>query len=134
MIESPQLVPVQSVPAKERLRLRVRRLLQARRSVTQADLGRALGMQQPDISKRLRGKVSFKTEELDALAAFFHLTVSELFFDEYGRFDRRKAQRRSGKDRRKVNLFTLREDPKPWHTPDRLQTPPAPPEPHRKHG
>jgi transcriptional regulator with XRE-family HTH domain len=116
----------QSVSASERLRLRVRRLLAASHH-HQTDLGQALGISQSEVSRRLRGKLRFRLKELDAIAAFFHITVPELFFDEYGRFDRRKATRRSGQDRRKVNLFSLREDPQPWHSPARIRTPPAKP-------
>jgi transcriptional regulator with XRE-family HTH domain len=114
------------VPAAERLRLRVRRLLQVSRW-TQKDLAAALSLNQSDISRRLTGKQPFKVEELDTIAQMFHIGVSELFFDEYGRFDRRKGSRRSGSDRRKVNLYALREDPQPWHSPERLRIPPPPP-------
>lgn len=127
MEQSESAVGSRYVPASERLRLRVRRLLQVSRW-TQADLATALNLNQSDVSRRLTGKQPFKVAELDTIAQMFKVSVSELFFDEYGRFDRRKGVRRSGADRRKVNLFALREDPQPWHSPDRLLTPPLPPD------
>jgi transcriptional regulator with XRE-family HTH domain len=50
----------------------------ARQSKTQADLGRVLGLVQPAISLRLRGKRPFKLNELDRLARYFGVPISSL--------------------------------------------------------
>jgi transcriptional regulator with XRE-family HTH domain len=47
-------------------------------------------------SRKLTGLQPFRVQELDMLAAVFNITIPELFFDEYGQWDRR-----SGSDRRK---------------------------------
>jgi len=50
----------------------------ARQSKTQADLGRVLGVVQPAISLRLRGKRPFKLDELERLADYFDVPLSSL--------------------------------------------------------
>jgi transcriptional regulator with XRE-family HTH domain len=119
----------EDVTAGARLRRRIWRLYRFSR-LTQAAIGQALGLQQTDVSRRLHGKSPWRIEELDGLARLFKLTVPELFFDEYGRWDRRKAKhdRRSGVDRRQFDRFQLREDPQPWHGYRRRLLPPPPPD------
>ena len=49
------------------------------------------------VSRKLTGVQPFRVRDLDILIAVFDITLPELFFDEYGQWDRR-----SGIDRRKV--------------------------------
>lgn len=48
------------------------------------------------VSRKLTGVQAFRIRDLDRIAVVFGVTVPELFFDEYGQWDRR-----SGSDRRK---------------------------------
>lgn len=48
------------------------------------------------VSRKLTGVQPFRLRDLDMLIAVFDVTLPELFFDEYGQWDRR-----SGTDRRK---------------------------------
>lgn len=50
----------------------------ARRGLTQADVGRVLGLSQPQISGRLRGKMPFRLDEIDTLARHFGVDATEL--------------------------------------------------------
>jgi transcriptional regulator with XRE-family HTH domain len=50
----------------------------ARRGLQQQDLAHALGYQQPQISKRLRGLVPFTINEIAALAALLDIQPSDL--------------------------------------------------------
>lgn len=104
-----------TLSADERLRRRIVRLLSATHR-KQVEFAAALNLTQSDISRRLAGKIKFKVEELDDVARFFNLTVAELWFDEWGRFDRRKgADRRQRGDRRKVNAYAMPHvEPQPW--------------------
>jgi len=75
-------------------------------------------------SRKLSGVQSFKLSDVALLADVFQITVPELFFDEYGQWDRR-----SGSDRRKGERRQTRQaiyDPKLELTPQlgRLAFPP----------
>lgn len=51
-------------------------------------------------SRKLTGVQAFRVGELDMLAMVFGITLPELFFDEYGQWDRRsKVDRRKGERR-----------------------------------
>ena len=50
----------------------------ARRGVTQTVLGRAIGVSQAGVSKRLRGDVPFDINELAAAAALLEVTLETL--------------------------------------------------------
>ena len=88
-------------PAEERLRARVRDLMDLR-ALTQDDLAACLGMQQASASRMLSGRQRFRVEHFDRLATFLGVTVPELFFDAYGQWDRRTGlDRRNDEDRRR---------------------------------
>lgn len=88
--------------AREVLVQNVRDLLEFTKH-SQVELAEHLGVSQPSISQKLHGARPFQLEELDAIAAFFHLSVPELFArNDEGHFERRNpADRRSGRDRRR---------------------------------
>jgi transcriptional regulator with XRE-family HTH domain len=65
--------------------------------MSQTTLAGLMGKTQSWLSRRLNGVQHFRLRDLDRLADIFSLTVPELFFDEYGQWDRR-----SGSDRRKT--------------------------------
>jgi transcriptional regulator with XRE-family HTH domain len=50
----------------------------AKRGLKQVDIARLLGMSQPQVSLRLRGKVPFRLEEIDVLARHFGVDAAEL--------------------------------------------------------
>lgn len=106
------------IGAEERLRQNVLELLAFWR-MKQTDLAARLGRSQSWVSKRLTGKVTGKTgsrfqlSDLDALAAVFGLSPSELLGHRYGKWDRRSGlERRQRADRRQARTqhpFTQRE-------------------------
>jgi transcriptional regulator with XRE-family HTH domain len=55
------------------------RALMGRRRVSQKQLGDALGLAQPTMSKRMNGKIAFDLNELDGIAAFFDVSILDLF-------------------------------------------------------
>jgi transcriptional regulator with XRE-family HTH domain len=55
------------------------RALMGRRRVSQKQLGEALGLAQPTMSKRMNGKIPFDLDELDAIAEFFDVPITDLF-------------------------------------------------------
>lgn len=55
--------------------------LMGRHRVSQRRLGEVLGLTQPPLSKRLAGKVAFDMDEIEAIAAFFDVPVTDLFDD-----------------------------------------------------
>lgn len=55
----------------------VREALRAR-GIRQSDAARVLGLSQPALSDRLRGRTPFTLADLDALAAHLGVTVAEL--------------------------------------------------------
>lgn len=68
-------------PAGGALRQRVAeevRALMARRRLVQVDLVPVLRVEQPQVSARLRGKVPFTLDDLEALAGFFQVPLSQL--------------------------------------------------------
>lgn len=87
--------------ADDLLRQKIRSLMKLRH-MTQYELCVLLSRRhQSWLSRRLSGIQKFLITDLDALARAFSITVPELFFDEYGRWDRRSGvDRRSGRDRR----------------------------------
>ena len=50
----------------------------ARRSTTQHELAEAVGLGQPQLSKRLKGRIPFKITELAAIAAYLEVPLSVL--------------------------------------------------------
>jgi transcriptional regulator with XRE-family HTH domain len=86
--------------AEELLRRKVLGLLQQRRwsqvEFTECLRQRGYKRSQAWVSRKLTGVQPFRVRDLDMLATVFGITVPELFFDEYGQWDRR-----SGSDRRK---------------------------------
>jgi transcriptional regulator with XRE-family HTH domain len=86
--------------ASERLVARVRRCMDDRR-MSQTGLAALMGKTQSWLSRRLSGNQSFRMKDLDRLATIFEVTVPELFFDDYGQWDRRsKSDRRKGERRK----------------------------------
>lgn len=51
----------------------------ARRRVSQKALGDVLGLSQPPMSKRMNGTQPFTVTELDRLAAYFDVPITDLF-------------------------------------------------------
>ena len=64
-------------PVTERLASNIRAEL-ARRQISQATMGRHLGMAQPSLSRRLTGRVPFAADELVAIAAYLHVSLDSL--------------------------------------------------------
>lgn len=89
--------------AESRLNARLWELL-AESGRTQMDLGIHLGHSQSWVSKRMSGVLHWEVTDLDALADFFGLSVPELFFNAFGKWDRRHTlDRRNPQDRRRRN-------------------------------
>lgn len=95
-------------PAHDILRRNVRRLL-VERGRSQVELAEALGMSQGNVSLILNAEQPFQTKHLDNLARFFAVPVPILFidadepwfpFERRSGAERRRAERRSGMDRR----------------------------------
>jgi transcriptional regulator with XRE-family HTH domain len=81
---------------------------------TQAQLADRLKVSQPWLSKRLTGTTPFQIEDLDAIAAVFGLSPSDLLCAGYGKWDRRvREDRRSGADRRQKRPRTAHPPPSP---------------------
>src|SRR5687768_5786721 len=101
---SVMLAAVEEIPAHELLRRKVLALLK-QRSWSQTDLTESLARighkrSQAWVSRKLTGVQSFRIRDLDMLATVFGISLPELFFDEYGQWNRRsKTDRRKG-DRR----------------------------------
>jgi len=55
------------------------RVLLTRRAITQKVLAAEIGMGQPQMSRRLKGHVPFDVDELEAIAAFFDVPITDLF-------------------------------------------------------
>jgi transcriptional regulator with XRE-family HTH domain len=91
------------IPSDELLRRKIRILMKLHR-MTQIDLAARIDMSQSLLSRRLSGVQRFQITDLDAIARAFNITVPELFFDEYGQWDRR-----SGSDRRKSERRQLQQ-------------------------
>jgi transcriptional regulator with XRE-family HTH domain len=85
--------------ANEWARANVREAMDLRKW-SQAELANRLDRSQPWLSKRLTGTTEFQIGDLDALATVFGLSPSELLQPGFGKWDRRKGERRSGTDRR----------------------------------
>ena len=93
--------------AEEWLRRNVLELMQFYR-MNQTELAEKIGRGQSWLSRRLSGKPwdeggsRFQFEDLDRLAAVFHLSPAELLQPKYGKWDRRSStERRSHTDRRR---------------------------------
>lgn len=90
--------------AEELLRRKVLTLLKAR-GWSQADFTEHLAKRgykrsQAWASRKLTGVQPFRLQDLDLLTAVFDITLPELFFDDYGQWDRRsKVDRRKGERR-----------------------------------
>ena len=56
----------------------------ARRRMSQMDLVRLTGMSQPTITKRWRGEIDWKLDELDMLARIFRITPADLVTPQDG--------------------------------------------------
>lgn len=105
--------------AAERLRARVRRCMEDRR-LSQTALAELMGKTQSWLSRRLKedaqGRQNFRMRDLDHLAQIFEITVPELFFDQYGQWDRRSGRDRRHGDRRQTQQVIY--DPNVELTPD----------------
>lgn len=55
------------------------RALMGRRRVTQTALGIAIGMSQPAISRKLKCEVAWDIDELEAIASYFDVPITDLF-------------------------------------------------------
>ena len=89
--------------------------LRVARGWSEARLARELRWDQPRLNKCMKQRQRFSVSDLDALAAAFGLTVPELFFDEYGQWDRRsKTDRRKGERRQRAQtIFDPTLEPSP---------------------
>ena len=86
--------------AQERLTSNINTLLGFTRR-RQSALAIHMGISQPHVSNLLNGKRLWQVEDLDSVADFFSVTVSDLFRENDGVFERRSgAERRSRVDRR----------------------------------
>lgn len=110
--------------SEDLLRQKIRALMQQHK-LTQLQLADRIGMSQSLLSRRLTGVQRFQIADLDALAAAFRITVPELFFDEYGQWDRRsKTDRRKG-ERRQAQQKIFDPTIEPSREISRLSFPPA---------
>ena len=87
--------------ANEWVRANVREAMELRRW-SQSELAARLDRSQPWLSKRLTGITEFQLSDLDAIAAVFGLSPSELLQPGYGKWDRRVGERRQRQDRRRT--------------------------------
>lgn len=70
-------------PGSERIRFADEvRVLMTRRRITQTDLAGVLGIGQSEISKRLRGVVPFRFDEIVELANYFDVSIGTLFGEQ----------------------------------------------------
>src|SRR5687767_13505210 len=69
--------PSSTVAATIRVATHVRELM-ARHQLVQADLQKVLGLSQTAVSKRLRGVTPFDVNELDVIAHYFGMTLTQL--------------------------------------------------------
>ncbi len=89
--------------AQERLTSNINTLLGFTKR-RQSALAIHMGISQPHVSNLLNGKRLWQVEDLDSVADFFSVTVSDLFRATEGAFERRSgAERRSRVDRRAGN-------------------------------
>lgn len=97
--------PSLELPAEavEQLRINIRELM-AWRKLTQGDLAALLDKDQPWLSRRMSGKTQFLVEDLDRFAAVFRLTPHELLRPGFGKWERRRGERRLLRDRRMNEL------------------------------
>ena len=58
------------------------RVLMVRRRMTQADLAEVLDLGQSEVSKRLRGTVPFRFDEIVFIADYFGVSIGALFGEE----------------------------------------------------
>jgi len=72
VIEFPRRTPLRTAVAAEV------RALMGRYNVNQTKLADVLGVTQTQVSKRLRGLIPFDVDELDVMAGYFHVSVTEL--------------------------------------------------------
>ena len=101
--------------ASEQLVARVRRCMDDRR-LSQTKLAALMAKTQSWLSRRLSGDQNFRMRDLDQLADIFELTVPELFFDDYGQWDRRAKSDRRRSERRSQRQTIY--DPKVEVTPE----------------
>lgn len=104
------------IGSDELLRRKVKALMKQRDNMTQQELAGRIGMNQSLLSRRLTGVQKFQITDLDAIAQAFQITVPELFFDEYGQWDRRSRSDRRRGERRQARQTIY--DPKVEPTPD----------------
>lgn len=72
VIEFPRRTPLRTAVAAEV------RALMGRYNVNQTKLADVLGVTQTQVSKRLRGLIPFDVDELDVMAGYFRVSVTEL--------------------------------------------------------
>lgn len=105
------------------VRSRVNALVK-QRGWSQLEFARKLGKSQAWVSRKLNGVQEFRIRDLELLARIFRITVPELFFDNYGQWDRRSGtDRRKGERRQRQQiLYDARLEIEPER--DRLHFPP----------
>ncbi len=96
--------------AADRLRVRVRRCMKDQR-LSQTKLAEQLGRTQSWLSRRLTEnpdkRQNFSIKDLDRMADVLKVTVPELFFDDYGQWDRRKNNSDRRKGERRKSQFAI---------------------------
>jgi transcriptional regulator with XRE-family HTH domain len=110
---------VEQKAAEDLLRRKVLALI-AQRGWSQAEFTECLARRgykrsQAWVSRKLTGVQPFRVRDLDMLAGVFGITVPELFFDEYGQWDRRsKTDRRKGERRQsRQTIYDPKVEPSP---------------------
>lgn len=68
----------QATPANQRVGMNVR-IAMLSRGVDQPALGRALGLSQPSISRKLNGQTQWTPDEIEATAALLRVPIERLF-------------------------------------------------------
>lgn len=86
--------------AEDLLRQKIAVLLH-QRGWSQIEFAERLGKSQAWVSRKLTGVQAFRLRDLDAIAGLFAISLPELFFDEYGQWDRRSGGDRRKQDRRR---------------------------------
>lgn len=112
------------VPSEEIVRRNVLELMRWRR-MNQVTLAERLGKSQPWLSRRLSTtdkSTRFQFGDLDAIADVFGVSPAQLMCAGIGEWERRKGERRSGEDRRRMQQVRFGTEPeRRQHAADRRQ-------------
>lgn len=101
--------------------------LRALHGWSEAALARKLGWLQTRLNKSVNRHQRFLVSDLDRLAEVFGITVPELFFDEYGQWDRRTNLDRRKGERRQLSQTIYDPQVKSTHGINRLSFAPGQP-------